>query len=41
MTKAFSSPKPDSLDYKEGDRVPISNLERTVLAVEDMKKDIR
>ena len=38
--KAFSSPKPDSLDYKEGDRVShIKFGKGTVLAVEDMKKD--
>lgn len=38
--KAFSSPKPDSLDYKEGDRVSHIKFGRgTVLAVEDMKKD--
>ena len=38
--KAFSSPKPDSLDYKEGDRVfHIKFGKGTVLAVEDMKKD--
>ena len=38
--KAFSSPKPDSLDYKEDDRVShIKFGKGTVLAVEDMKKD--
>ena len=38
--KAFSSPEPDSLDYKEGDRVShIKFGKGTVLAVEDMKKD--
>ena len=38
--KAFSSPKSDSLDYKEGDRVShIKFGKGTVLAVEDMKKD--
>ena len=38
--KAFSSPKPDSLDYKEGDRVShIKFGKGTVLAVEDMKND--
>ena len=38
--KAFSSPKPDSLDYKEGDRVShIKFGKGPVLAVEDMKKD--
>lgn len=38
--KAFSSPKPDSPDYKEGDRVShIKFGKGTVLAVEDMKKD--
>lgn len=38
--KAFSSPKQDSLDYKEGDRVShIKFGKGTVLAVEDMKKD--
>lgn len=38
--KAFSSSKPDSLDYKEGDRVShIKFGKGTVLAVEDMKKD--
>lgn len=38
--KAFSSPKPDSLEYGEGDRVShIKFGKGTVLAIEDMKKD--
>lgn len=40
MQKHSQVPKPDSLDYKEGDRVShIKFGKGTVLAVEDMKKD--
>ena len=38
--KAFSNPKPASLDYQEGDRVSHVKFGKgTVLAIEDMKKD--
>lgn len=38
--KAFSNPKPDSLEYGEGDRVShIKFGKGTVLNIEDMKKD--